>query len=123
MMSPTPRQAELLRFIEAHTVQHGMAPTYVQMAEHLGLKSRGCVNYLVKGLEERGLIRRLPNQARAIEVIARSQSAFFDTLNPTTRYVIQSIATKEGTTPETVMREWLNDWTCELRRERQEKAA
>lgn len=68
-MNLTARQRELLDFIAAHIAKTRCAPTYTEMAEHMGLMSKSGINRLVVGLEERGVIRRLPDRARAIQII------------------------------------------------------
>ena len=62
----TPRQKECLDYIRQHFSDHGYAPTYREMAEHLGVVSLNTVSRLIHGLRERGHIRMLRNQARAI---------------------------------------------------------
>lgn len=117
MMGLTAQQKELFAFINRFMSEHeGQAPTFDQMTVGIGLKSKSGLHRIITALEERGLIRRLANRARAIEVIARDGNTFFDSLNPTARYVIRSIAMREGTSTEVVMREWLNDWAVELRK-------
>lgn len=117
MMGLTAKQKELFAFINRYIAENdGQGPTFDQMTVAIGLKSKLGLHRIITALEERGLIRRLPNRARAIEVIARDASTFLDSLNPTARYVVRSIALREGTSPEVVMREWLNDWAVELRK-------
>jgi repressor LexA len=65
----TRRQAELLRFIETFTRSNGVGPSYAEIADATGLKSRGNVHRMLVALEERGRIQRLPNHARAIRVV------------------------------------------------------
>lgn len=65
----TPRQGDLLRFIEAYGDEHSYAPTLAEMAEALGLRSKSDVHRILGALEERGCVRRLPNRARAIELL------------------------------------------------------
>ena len=69
MISPTPRQAECLGFIGAFIETHGFAPSTEEMRAHLGLASKSGVVRILKELQERGLIRRLRDRARAIEVV------------------------------------------------------
>lgn len=69
MMSLTQHQAELLFFIGDRIANTGVAPSFDQMREHLGLKSKSGVHRLLAALEERGRIRRLPGRARAIEIV------------------------------------------------------
>jgi len=64
----TTKQRQLLDFIEKRLETDGVSPSFDEMKEALGLKSKSGVHRLVKALEERGFIRRLPNRARALEV-------------------------------------------------------
>jgi len=68
----TAKQDELLRFIESELDAGRVAPSFDEMAARLGLKAKSGVHRLISGLEERGLIRRLPSRARAIEIVSRS---------------------------------------------------
>ncbi|WP_379069246.1 LexA family protein [Mesorhizobium sp. UC22_110] len=65
----TPRQHELFKFISRHIEEHGVAPSYDQMKAELALASKSGIARMVKGLEERGFIARLPHHARAITVV------------------------------------------------------
>jgi repressor LexA len=64
----TRKQYELLVFISQHLGKHGVSPSFDEMKEALGLKSKSGIHRLITGLEERGFIRRLPHRARALEV-------------------------------------------------------
>jgi len=65
----TRKQQLLLLFINENLQNDGVAPSFEEMKESLGLRSKSGVHRLIKGLEERGFIRRLPHRARALEVI------------------------------------------------------
>ncbi|MEJ7925334.1 transcriptional repressor LexA [Sphingobium sp. AN641] len=65
----TPKQQELLRFIQVRLEQGGVSPSFEEMKEALDLKSKSGIHRLISALEERGFIRRLPNRARALEVV------------------------------------------------------
>jgi repressor LexA len=65
----TPRQHELLTFIDTYIRKRGSAPDFREMADALGLKSNTGVDRMLKALEERGFVRRLRRRARAIEVV------------------------------------------------------
>lgn len=65
----TKRQKELLDYMRHYINKNEYAPSFQEMMEHLGLKSKSGVHGLVNGLAERGMIRRIPNRARAIELI------------------------------------------------------
>ena len=65
----TRKQHELLIFIHKHLKKHGVSPSFEEMKEAVGLKSKSGIHRLVTGLEERGFLRRLPHRARALEVL------------------------------------------------------
>ena len=64
----TKRQQQLLNFITSYVAQHSYSPTFEEMKVAVGLASKSGVHRLVSGLEERGLIRRLPYRDRSIIV-------------------------------------------------------
>jgi repressor LexA len=65
----TRKQYELLSFINQRLGEGGVSPSFEEMKEALGLRSKSGIHRLISGLEERGFIRRLPHRARALEVI------------------------------------------------------
>ncbi|MBM3536556.1 MAG: transcriptional repressor LexA [Alphaproteobacteria bacterium] len=64
----TKKQYELLLFINKRLNDQGVSPSFDEMKEALGLRSKSGIHRLITGLEERGFIRRLPHRARALEV-------------------------------------------------------
>lgn len=71
----TRKQYELLRFIHERLKESGVPPSFEEMKEALDLRSKSGIHRLITALEERGFIRRLPNRARALEVIRLPESA------------------------------------------------
>jgi repressor LexA len=71
----TAKQRELLQFIHDRLRQSGVSPSFDEMREALDLKSKSGVHRLISALEERQFIRRLPNRARALEVIKMPEVA------------------------------------------------
>lgn len=69
----TRKQHELLRFIQTRLEESGISPSFEEMKEALDLKSKSGVHRLISALEERGFIRRLPNRARALEVLRQPE--------------------------------------------------
>lgn len=65
----TAKQQQLLLFIKHHLERGGVSPSFEEMKEALDLKSKSGIHRLISALEERGFIRRLPNRARALEVL------------------------------------------------------
>jgi repressor LexA len=70
----TAKQRELLLFIDNRLKDSGISPSFDEMREALDLKSKSGVHRLISALEERGFIRRLPNRARALEVVKLPES-------------------------------------------------
>jgi repressor LexA len=69
----TRKQHELIRYIQAKLEETGVSPSFEEMKEALDLKSKSGVHRLISALEERGFIRRLPNRARALEVLKQPE--------------------------------------------------
>jgi repressor LexA len=65
----TRKQHELLLFIHRHLGEHGVSPSFDEMKDALGLKSKSGIHRLITALVERGFIHRLPHRARAVEVL------------------------------------------------------
>lgn len=65
----TAKQHELLLFIHKRLDETGVSPSFEEMKEALDLKSKSGVHRLIGALEERQFLRRLPNRARALEVM------------------------------------------------------
>ena len=65
----TRKQYELLMFIHERLKEAGVPPSFDEMKDALDLRSKSGIHRLIKALDERGFIRRLPNRARAIEVL------------------------------------------------------
>jgi len=98
MTALTSQQSKLLQFIAEFSTKQGFCPSYRQMMAAIGLHSTSNVSRIVKGLEERGFIRRMPNRERAIEVLER-------------------VTVKHELTPDEVKEKLADFSTIELRRE------
>jgi repressor LexA len=71
----TKKQSELLRFINERLKETGVPPSFDEMKDALDLRSKSGIHRLIIALEERGFIRRLPNRARALEVVRLPESS------------------------------------------------
>jgi repressor LexA len=65
----TRKQHELLLFVHERLKETGVPPSFDEMKDALDLRSKSGIHRLIKALEERGFIRRLPNRARALEIL------------------------------------------------------
>lgn len=82
----TQKQKDLLLLIDRKIKAVGVPPSYDEMKDALGLASKSGIHRLITALEERGFIRRLPNKARALEVLKlpedfREQNAVLSAAN------------------------------------------
>jgi repressor LexA len=89
----TVKQHELLSFIHERLGATGVSPSFDEMREALDLKSKSGVHRLISALEERQFIRRLPNRARALEVVKMPETAGAASVAPAPRPVIAAAAT------------------------------
>ena len=78
----TRKQNDLLLFINQRLQENGVSPSFDEMRDALGLKSKSGIHRLISGLEERGFIRRLPHRARALEVLRLPESAGLTSQQP-----------------------------------------
>ena len=78
----TAKQHELLNFIHDRLSATGVSPSFDEMREALDLKSKSGVHRLISALEERQFIRRLPNRARALEVVRMPEIAAANSAAP-----------------------------------------
>ncbi len=65
----TRKQQELLLYINSRLGEDGVSPSFDEMKDAVGLKSKSGIHRLITALEERGFMRRLPHRARALEVL------------------------------------------------------
>ena len=81
----TRKQSELLLFINQRLQEQGVAPSFDEMKEALGLSSKSGIHRLITALEERGFIRRLAHRARALEVLRLPEAAAHTAARPQDR--------------------------------------
>ena len=67
----TKRQLELYDFIKAYIVENSVSPSFDEMKDALGFKSKSGVHRLLESLERRRLIKRLKHTSRSIVVIEK----------------------------------------------------
>ena len=78
----TRKQTDLLLYINQRLQDDGISPSFDEMRDALGLKSKSGIHRLISGLEERGFIRRLAHRARALEVMRLPESAAASASSP-----------------------------------------
>lgn len=70
MIGLTTQQSNLLTYLRRYMASTGgVAPAFTEMMEAVGIVSKSGIHRLLKALEERGHIRRIPDRARAIEIV------------------------------------------------------
>ena len=96
----TAKQHELLLFIQQRLEDTGISPSFEEMKDALDLKSKSGVHRLISALEERGFIRRLPNRARALEVLRQPENVALARSVASTRDPVGKITTPPSSRPE-----------------------
>lgn len=71
----TKKQRSLLELIQRRIESTGVAPSFDEMKDEMGLKSKSGVHRMVIALKEKGFIARLENRARALEVLPKALDA------------------------------------------------
>jgi len=92
----TQKQRDLLLFIHQHMNGSDVAPSFEEMKDALGLKSKSGIHRLINALEERGYIERLPHRARALE-IKRLPEGFKQPETPNQDNVVSFSEARENT--------------------------
>ncbi len=109
----TRKQQELLLFIHERMKESGVPPSFDEMKDALDLASKSGIHRLITALEERGFIRRLPNRARALEVI-KLPEAYQPSIQPRRGFspsIIEGSLGKQQATPAAVNKSVSNDET------------
>jgi SOS-response transcriptional repressor LexA len=107
MAGLTRRQRETLDFICGFTLECGAAPTYAEIAAHLGLKTRQSAHRLVRRLEARGAVTYRRGQTRSLTPVLRN--AVMVELPAALDRAVRVIAQRACTTPEAVIIEAVNE--------------
>lgn len=64
----TKKQRDLLALIHDRMSTSDVAPSFEEMKQALGLKSKSGIHRLISALVERGYLERLPHRARALQI-------------------------------------------------------
>lgn len=105
----TQKQHQLICFIQDRLEESGVSPSFEEMKEALNLKSKSGVHRLVSALEERGFIRRLPNRARALEVLKSPDGREAASINDDVVSINDSAAKRPASSPHHSLPEPAND--------------
>ncbi len=65
----TRKMLKLYRIMEDYKERNGVMPSYDEMVDMMGVKSKSGINRLIESMEERGAIERIPRKARAIRLL------------------------------------------------------
>jgi SOS-response transcriptional repressor LexA len=110
MSALTRVQAEALAFIRAFIKEHGISPTFEEIAAGVGLKSKGWAHGIVVALAERGALTFLPHRGRSIEIIPPPRAPEgIDFLPNQLAVWVRVVAAKAGVTPLDVVTEAVRD--------------
>jgi repressor LexA len=75
MLPRTQRQKEILDYITRFLERRGHTPSYTQIAQHFGVKSRATIGKHIAALERRGLITRTHDEGFSIAVMVAEVSS------------------------------------------------
>lgn len=118
MMGLTRKHRDCYELIKRYIAEKGVPPSFDEMKDGLGLKSKSGIHRIISSLEERGLIRRLHNRARAIEIIDPGKN-FLSFVEPSALARVHEIARIRSITPESLVSEIVLEWAArEAGRER-----
>ncbi|GJL95578.1 MAG: LexA repressor [Hyphococcus sp.] len=98
----TKKQHQLLLFINERIQETGVSPSFDEMKDALDLRSKSGIHRLITALEERGFIRRLPNRARALEVVRLPDDMAAQTSSPNVTREAGARETGRGFSPSVV---------------------
>ena len=65
----TPRQLKLFKFLMDYKNKHEVMPTFVEMLEHMNVKSKNTIHHMLGYIEWKGYIKRHPERTRAIQIL------------------------------------------------------
>lgn len=68
-MPLTPHQRNVFDFVRQFIEERNESPTIAEIGAHFKLRSPSTVHHLLTALEREGLIRRIPNAGRGIELV------------------------------------------------------
>jgi SOS-response transcriptional repressor LexA len=103
MSNLTPRQLELLKFIRFYRGERGVMPSYLEMGQGIGVKSRGRVAHIMQDLEERGAIKKNSRRSRDFSIIEETGV----TLSPEICRLVDQYAQEQNIQRETATNELL----------------
>ncbi len=89
----TAKQQQLFDFIEkTRGIDTGVSPSFDEMREAVGLKSKSGIHRLVQSLTERGFVRQLKNKARALEIVRSSAQNVIEGTQDVIRNISQTVS-------------------------------
>src|ERR1035437_672978 len=93
----TPKQKQVLEWIEKHLEKQGTMPSRREIAEGLGLSSPATIQQHIEALEKKGFLKRnQPNESRALQWTAKSKKFLASTLSKTALSASTAIGSREG---------------------------
>ncbi len=78
----TKQQLKLFMIIDENLKKYGVCPSFEEMKNEIGLKSKSGIHRLIKSLEERGYIKQIHNKARALEILKYPPNLVEDDVSP-----------------------------------------
>ena len=111
MIGLTRRQRNLLDFIKSYAAENnGVPPSFDEMKDALDLRSKSGIHRLITALEERGLIVRLHNRARSIEIVDNTPASTLSFIPENHRIWLEFNARGRGITPQVLAAQIIGEW-------------
>ena len=114
MMGLTRKQSQALEFIRSFIAANRQPPSLGEIAEGMGCseRSRARAGEVVRALEERGYLRRIPYRARSIELIEPDDTTI--KLSPQVERAVSEYARRHRTTTQVAANELLAEYLAKV---------
>jgi repressor LexA len=101
-MAVTRRQKEVVDFLEAFVARNGYSPSFEEIARGMGLKSLATVHKHITNLEKKGLLDRVHNRSRSIDLLPPGSRTRSSMKLPLAGRIAAGLPVESMETPETI---------------------
>ena len=101
-MAVTRRQKEILDFLETFVARNGYSPSFEEIARGMGLKSLATVHKHITNLEKKGMLDRVHNRSRSIDLLPPGASTHSSLKLPLAGPIAAGVPVESIESPETI---------------------
>ncbi|HVC45801.1 MAG TPA: transcriptional repressor LexA [Terracidiphilus sp.] len=101
-MAITKRQKEVLDFLAAFVARNGYSPSFEEIARGMGLKSLATIHKHISNLEKKGLLDRVHNHSRSIDVLPQGSRSRVTERLPLAGRIAAGLPVEAVENPETI---------------------